>query len=55
VHVNRDAAWAALARDKKSRDGKPQLVLLEAPGEPVTAVERPDDEVRAALDQLIAD
>ena len=27
-------AWAALARDKKARDGKPRLVLLEAPGEP---------------------
>jgi shikimate kinase/3-dehydroquinate synthase len=55
VHVNRDAAWAALARDKKSRDGKPRLVLLEAPGKPVTGVERPDDEVRDALDTLIAD
>jgi 3-dehydroquinate synthetase len=55
VHVNRDAAWAALARDKKARNGKPRLVLLEAPGKPVTGVERPDDEVRAALDALIAD
>jgi 3-dehydroquinate synthetase len=53
--VNRDAAWAALARDKKARDGRPQLVLLEAPGEPVTGVERPEEEVRAALDELIAD
>jgi shikimate kinase / 3-dehydroquinate synthase len=55
VHVNRDAAWAALARDKKARDGKPRLVLLEAPGRPVTGVERPEAEVRAALDELIAD
>jgi shikimate kinase / 3-dehydroquinate synthase len=55
VRVNRDAAWAALARDKKARDGRPQLVLLEAPGEPVTGVERPEEEVRAALDELIAD
>jgi shikimate kinase/3-dehydroquinate synthase len=55
VHVNRDAAWAALARDKKARDGKPRLVLLEAPGKPVTGVERPEAEVRAALDALIAD
>jgi shikimate kinase/3-dehydroquinate synthase len=55
VHVNRDAAWAALARDKKARDGKPRLVLLEAPGKPVTGVERPEAEVRAALDELIAD
>jgi shikimate kinase / 3-dehydroquinate synthase len=55
VHVHRDAAWAALARDKKARDGKPQLVLLEAPGKPVTGVERPEAEIRAALDELIAD
>jgi shikimate kinase/3-dehydroquinate synthase len=55
VHVNREAAWAALARDKKARDGQPRLVLLEAPGKPVTGVERPEAEVRAALDELIAD
>ena len=55
VRVNREAAWAALARDKKARDGKPRLVLLEAPGKPVTGVDRPEDEVRAALDELIAD
>ena len=55
VRVNREAAWAALARDKKSRDGKPRLVLLEAPGKPVTGVERPEAEVRAALDALISD
>jgi len=55
VRVNRDAAWAAMARDKKARDGKPRLVLLEAPGKPVTGVERPEAQVRAALDELIAD
>lgn len=55
VRVDREAAWAALARDKKSKAGKPRLVLLEAPGQPVTGVELPDDEVRAALDALIAD
>jgi shikimate kinase/3-dehydroquinate synthase len=55
VHVNREAAWAALARDKKAQDGKPRLVLLGAPGKPVTGVERPEAEVRAALDALIAD
>jgi shikimate kinase/3-dehydroquinate synthase len=55
VRVNRSAAWAALARDKKARDGKPRLVLLEAPGRPVTGVERPEEEVRAALDELIVD
>ena len=55
VRVSREAAWAALARDKKARNGKPRLVLLEAPGKPVIGVERPEEEVRAALDELIAD
>ena len=55
VRVDRDAAWAALGRDKKARGGKTRLVLLDAPGKPVTGVERPDDEVRAALEDLIAD
>jgi shikimate kinase / 3-dehydroquinate synthase len=55
VQVNRDAAWAALARDKKARDGTPRLVLLEAPGKPVTGVELPEEQVRAALDALIVD
>ncbi len=55
AHVNREAAWAALARDKKARNGKPRLVLLEALGKPVTGVELSEDRVRAALDELIAD
>jgi shikimate kinase/3-dehydroquinate synthase len=55
VRVDRDAAWAALARDKKARDGTPRLVLLEAPGRPVTGVELPAEQVRAALNELIAD
>jgi len=55
VRVDREAAWAALARDKKARNGKTRLVLLEAPGTPVTGVELPEERVRAALDELIAD
>ena len=55
ARVDREAAWAALARDKKARSGRPRLVLLEAPGRPVTGVELPDERVRAALDELIAD
>jgi 3-dehydroquinate synthetase/shikimate kinase len=55
ARVDRQAAWAALARDKKARGGKPRLVLLEAPGKPVTGVELPEDRVRAALDELIAE
>jgi len=55
AQVSRDAAWAALARDKKSVNGAPRLVLLESPGKPVTGVELPEQQVRAALDELIAD
>ena len=55
VRVDRDAAWAALARDKKSVNGSPRLVLLEAPGKPVTGVELPEEQVREALDALIAE
>ncbi len=55
VRVDREAAWAALARDKKAVAGAPRLVLLEAPGRPRVGVELPAAEVRAALDSLIAD
>jgi shikimate kinase/3-dehydroquinate synthase len=49
VAADREAAWAALKRDKK---GEGVFVLLEAPGKPVvTTVE--DDEARRALDALI--
>jgi shikimate kinase / 3-dehydroquinate synthase len=54
VQVDRDAAWAALARDKKVVDGVPRLVLLDAPGKPRIGVEVPPADVRAALDELIA-
>jgi shikimate kinase/3-dehydroquinate synthase len=54
VHVDRDAAWAALARDKKAADGVPRLVLLERNGEPTWGNEVPSADVRAALDSLIA-
>jgi 3-dehydroquinate synthetase len=53
VRVDREAAWAALGRDKKSVGGAPRLVLLEAPGKPLVGVEVPPAEVRAALDELI--
>jgi shikimate kinase/3-dehydroquinate synthase len=52
--VDRDAAWAALARDKKTVDGRPRLVLLEAPGKPLVGVEIDSGVVRDALDSLIA-
>jgi shikimate kinase/3-dehydroquinate synthase len=54
VVVDRDAAWAALLRDKKARGGRIGLVLLEAPGRPLLTSEAEPDRVRAALDALIA-
>ena len=54
VRVDRDAAWAALARDKKAERGTPRLVLLDAPGKPRWGVELPEADIRAALDDLIA-
>ncbi len=53
VAVDRERAWEALQRDKKVREGRVRLVLLEAPGKPVWGVERPEAEVRSALDALI--
>jgi shikimate kinase/3-dehydroquinate synthase len=53
VRVDRDRAWAALQRDKKSQGGELRLVLLREDG-PVLTV-RPEAEVRAALNELIAD
>jgi 3-dehydroquinate synthetase len=55
VRVDRERAWAALARDKKALGGRPRLVLLEAPGRPRRGVELPEADVRRALDELIAD
>ena len=55
VRVDRERAWAAIARDKKSIAGSPRLVLLEAPGRPLRGVELPEADVRGALDQLIVD
>jgi shikimate kinase / 3-dehydroquinate synthase len=54
VRVDRERAWAALARDKKAVGGAPKLVLLEEPGRPRWGVELPEGDVRAALESLIA-
>jgi len=54
VRVDRERAWEALQRDKKIRDGKIRLVLLEALGKPVVREAEPD-EARTALDELIGD
>jgi shikimate kinase/3-dehydroquinate synthase len=53
VRVDRDRAWAALQRDKKAERGELRVVLLGDDGPAVEA--RPAGEVRAALDELIAD
>jgi len=52
AQVDRERAWQALQRDKKRTGDKIQLVLLGDDGPLVEA--RPPDEVRAALDSLIA-
>ena len=53
VDVDRERAWDALQRDKKMRDGKIRLVLLEELGKPVVREVAPQH-VRDALDELIA-
>jgi 3-dehydroquinate synthetase len=53
VAVDPDAAWAALARDKKAEGGAPRLVLLDAPGKPRWGVAVPEADVRRALGELI--
>ncbi len=53
ARVDRERAWAALQRDKKARDGRIRLVLLEELGKPVVREADPA-EVRGALDELIA-
>jgi shikimate kinase/3-dehydroquinate synthase len=55
VSVDRDAAWAALGRDKKRAGGRIRLVLLPRNGEPEVGVELPDEDVQRELDRLIAD
>ena len=54
ARVEIERAWAAMARDKKAVDGRPRLVLLEAPGRPVAGVELPADDVRQALESLVS-
>ena len=53
AHVDAEAAWEALARDKKTERGTPRLVLLDAPGLPRWGVELDPADVRAALESVI--
>ncbi|MBA3365608.1 MAG: bifunctional shikimate kinase/3-dehydroquinate synthase [Actinobacteria bacterium] len=54
VQADREAAWAALKRDKKARGGRIGLVLLDAPGKPRIDHDVPERAIRRALDELIA-
>jgi shikimate kinase/3-dehydroquinate synthase len=51
AYVDRELAWEALQRDKKGG----RLVLLDAVGKPRFDAEVPEEQVRAALDRLIAE
>ncbi len=53
VRVDRERAWQAMRRDKKSRGGEPRFVLL-GPDGPVQGVVLPEADVRHELDRLIA-
>jgi 3-dehydroquinate synthetase len=53
VRVDRELAWQAMQRDKKNVGGELRLVLLGDDG-PTWDVPVPRDDVRAALDELIA-
>jgi shikimate kinase / 3-dehydroquinate synthase len=53
VSADRDRAWEALGRDKKSIGGELTLVLLGDEGGYTASV--PGEDVRRALDELIAD
>jgi shikimate kinase / 3-dehydroquinate synthase len=53
VKVDREHAWEALKRDKKSTGGELTLVLLGDDGGYTTSL--PETDVRRALDELIAD
>ena len=53
ARVDRDRAWQAMQRDKKSRGGELRLVLLGDDG-PRWNVAVPQEDVRRELDRLIA-
>jgi|SRR5579884_476942 len=54
ARVDREAAWAAMQRDKKVEGGELRLVLLEERG-PAWDVPVPAADVRRALDELVAE
>jgi shikimate kinase/3-dehydroquinate synthase len=54
VTVDRERAWNAMKRDKKVRDAKIRLVLLDRECHPDWNVRVPEEDVRRELDRLIA-
>ncbi len=50
--IDPEAVLRATARDKKRRDGQVGFVLVDAPGDVVTGVPVPEDDLRAALAEL---
>jgi shikimate kinase / 3-dehydroquinate synthase len=50
--IDPEAVMAATKRDKKRRDGRVGFVLVDAPGDVVTGVPVPEDELRQALAEL---
>jgi shikimate kinase/3-dehydroquinate synthase len=54
VEVDRELAWSALQQDKKRKDGRIRIVLLEAPGNPCVTDDVDPQRLRGALDALIA-
>jgi shikimate kinase/3-dehydroquinate synthase len=54
VRVDPDRAWEAMRRDKKAAGGRIRLVLLDAPGRPRWPAELPEQDVRRALQGIIA-
>jgi 3-dehydroquinate synthetase len=52
VRVDRERAWEAMRRDKKTRGGEIRLVLLGDDG-PRSGVVLPEEEIRRELDRLI--
>jgi 3-dehydroquinate synthetase len=54
VRVDPERAWEAMKRDKKAAGGRIRLVLLDAPGKPRWPAEVPEEDVRGALEGIIA-
>ena len=54
VRVDRERAWQAMQRDKKTREGEIRLVLFNLDGRPEWDVRVSERDMRRELDRLIA-